>query len=198
MVSAPALLFRLRLLRASFLLGIPREFHTMSQFRHRLREAFQRHGSVRLPTLIWNRYVHSHIGGRNITQQMVIRQLLLDHAVPVRRTQRRFHHGVRVVGQHGRREGKQRRTRIAQGFDLATKHVGQRLERSLNRPACPVSLSRLQRRSLLGRQVGQDRISVSPLSVGWSRQSVIRRAERVAPSKCSSIFLTVTDFGGGS
>jgi len=54
----------------------------MSQFRHCLREGSQRHGPVRLPTLIRNRYVHSHIRRRHIAQQMVSDSFSLITPVP--------------------------------------------------------------------------------------------------------------------
>src|SRR3954468_8041356 len=82
MVSTPALLSRLWFLRASFLLGIPREFPTMSQVRHRLREGSYRHRSVPLPALFRGRDVPPNVRRRHVAQHLVIRRLLLDHPGP--------------------------------------------------------------------------------------------------------------------
>ena len=153
-VPTPALLPRLGFLRSTFHLGISRDFHTVRQLRHFLREGFQAHGSEGFPTLIWNRYVHTDIGRRNVAHHLVVRQLLLDFARSFCCSQRRLHHGVHIVGQYGYCEGEQCRAWIAQGFDLATEHIRQGLECPLYRPASPVCQRHLRRRRQLGRQVG--------------------------------------------
>ena len=128
---------------------------------------------------------------------MVIRQLLLDHLGPVRRAQRRLHHGVRVVGQHGRREREQRRTR-----DSPASRPRNEARRSRSgTPLPPSNASRTPAAACSAVACSGDRfvtmwISVSPLSVGRSRRSVTRRTARVSPSEVQLHRLLVDHPGG--
>jgi hypothetical protein len=58
-----------------------------------------------------------------------------DQLRTVRRSQCRPHQRVCAARQHRRREAERGRAGIAEGLDLAAKHIGQGLERSFDVPA---------------------------------------------------------------
>jgi hypothetical protein len=85
------------------------------------------------PLWWWHGHHHSGVDLSHVIDQSVGRQLG-DHLVTMDRPQVPLQDSQSIAGQYRHAEGKQGRSRIAQGWDFAMQQVGQLLKMSLRLP----------------------------------------------------------------
>ena len=98
--------------------------------------------------------VHAGLSQDDIANEMFVGEFVVDLLFAVGGTQSRLHDRVGVPREDRHREREQSGLRIAQGFDFAAEHIGQRLKSPFDGPAQAIGFGDTFR-SDFRRQVGQ-------------------------------------------